>query len=86
VILKLLEEEDNFITLAGGRAGDRIGMQALNQHAVNVKMAPSKGMTLPFISYGGSSMVALSIALACCWRSPGGIRISTLALCRQMER
>jgi cell division protein FtsW len=28
---------------------------------VNVGLAPSKGMTLPFISYGGSSMIALSI-------------------------
>ena len=29
--------------------------------AVNVQIAPSKGMTLPFICYGGSSMIALSI-------------------------
>ena len=29
--------------------------------AVNVGIAPSKGMTLPFISYGGSSMIALCL-------------------------
>jgi cell division protein FtsW len=36
-------------------------MQALINMAVNVQIVPSKGMTLPFISYGGSSMIALSI-------------------------
>jgi len=61
VILKLLEEEDNFITLAAAGLVTEFGMQALINMLVNVKMAPSKGMTLPFISYGGSSMIALSI-------------------------
>jgi cell division protein FtsW len=61
VILKLLEEEDNFVTLAAAGLVTEFGMQALINMLVNVKMAPSKGMTLPFISYGGSSMVALSI-------------------------
>ena len=36
------------------------GLQALINMAVNVQIAPSKGMTLPFICYGGSSMLALS--------------------------
>ena len=39
------------------------GLQALINMAVNVQIAPSKGMTLPFISYGGSSMLALSIGM-----------------------
>ena len=41
----------------------QFGLQALINMAVNVQIAPSKGMTLPFISYGGSSMLALSIAM-----------------------
>jgi cell division protein FtsW len=61
VILKLLEEEDNFVTLAAAGLVTEFGMQALINMLVNIKLAPSKGMTLPFISYGGSSMVALSI-------------------------
>ena len=36
-------------------------MQAFINIAVNIGIAPSKGMTLPFISYGGSSMIALSM-------------------------
>jgi cell division protein FtsW len=39
----------------------QLGIQALINMAVNTGIAPSKGMTLPFISYGGSSMIALSI-------------------------
>jgi cell division protein FtsW len=39
----------------------QFGVQAMINMAVNTGIAPSKGMTLPFISYGGSSMMALSI-------------------------
>ena len=61
VFLKLLHEEDNFLLLAAAGLVTQLGLQAFINMAVNCNLAPSKGMTLPFISYGGSSMVALSI-------------------------
>ncbi|WP_076072578.1 peptidoglycan glycosyltransferase FtsW [Sphingomonas montana] len=61
VFVKLLDEEDEFLLLASAGLAVQFGMQALINMAVNVQIVPSKGMTLPFISYGGSSMVALSI-------------------------
>jgi cell division protein FtsW len=61
VFVKLLHEEDDFLLLASAGLVAQFGFQALINMAVNVQLAPSKGMTLPFISYGGSSMVALSI-------------------------
>jgi cell division protein FtsW len=61
VFVRLLHEEDDFLLLASAGLVTEFGLQALINMAVNVHLAPSKGMTLPFISYGGSSMVALSI-------------------------
>jgi cell division protein FtsW len=61
VLIKLLHEEDRFLVLATGGLVAQFGLQAMINMAVNTQLAPSKGMTLPFISYGGSSMVALSI-------------------------
>jgi cell division protein FtsW len=63
VLVKLLEEESTFAILAAAGLAIQFGLQALINMAVNVQIAPSKGMTLPFISYGGSSMLALSIAM-----------------------
>ncbi|GAA0727299.1 FtsW/RodA/SpoVE family cell cycle protein [Sphingomonas japonica] len=63
VFVKLLDEEDAFRLLAAGGLASQLGVQALINMAVNTGIAPSKGMTLPFISYGGSSMVALSIGM-----------------------
>ena len=52
-----------------------VGEQALINIAVNLNLIPTKGMTLPFISYGGSSMLAicltLGLALALTRRRPG---------------
>ncbi|HEY9092373.1 putative peptidoglycan glycosyltransferase FtsW [Parasphingorhabdus sp.] len=61
VFLRLLDEEDNFIILAVSGLTALFGGQALINMAVNLQLFPSKGMTLPFVSYGGSSMLALSI-------------------------
>lgn len=61
VLMKLLDEEDPFRLLAAAGLASQFGVQALINMAVNTGIAPSKGMTLPFISYGGSSMIALSI-------------------------
>ena len=63
VFVKLLDEQDNFKLLAAAGLATQFGAQAMVSMAVNTGLAPSKGMTLPFISYGGSSMIALSIGM-----------------------
>ncbi|UZK67388.1 FtsW/RodA/SpoVE family cell cycle protein [Sphingomonas sp. M1-B02] len=63
VFMKLLDEEDAFRLLAAAGLAAQFGVQALINMAVNTGIAPSKGMTLPFISYGGSSMIALSVGM-----------------------
>jgi cell division protein FtsW len=63
VLIKLLDEENSFAILAAAGLAIQFGLQAMINMAVNVQIAPSKGMTLPFISYGGSSMLALSIGM-----------------------
>ncbi|MBV9527119.1 putative peptidoglycan glycosyltransferase FtsW [Sphingomonas sp.] len=63
VLVKLLDEENSFAILAAAGLAIQFGVQAMINMMVNVQLAPSKGMTLPFISYGGSSMLALSIAM-----------------------
>ena len=63
VLIKLLDEDSSFAILAAAGLAIQFGLQALINMMVNVQLAPSKGMTLPFISYGGSSMLALSIGM-----------------------
>ena len=67
--------QDFFAQLAVAGLATMIGMQTVINLFVNLNMAPPKGMTLPFISYGGSSMLALSftagLILALTRRHPG---------------
>jgi len=52
--------EDMFARFAASGLAIMFGVQAAINMAVNLQLIPAKGMTLPFISYGGSSMVSLS--------------------------
>ncbi|MEM9206905.1 MAG: putative peptidoglycan glycosyltransferase FtsW, partial [Pseudomonadota bacterium] len=53
---------DAFLRLAPAGLCMLIGLQATINMAVNLSLVPAKGMTLPFISYGGSSMLSLAFA------------------------
>ena len=61
IIIRLLDEKDQFVVMAVTGLGAQFCGQAMINIAVNLGVIPSKGMTLPFISYGGSSIIALSI-------------------------
>ncbi|MGB0934928.1 MAG: putative lipid II flippase FtsW [Alphaproteobacteria bacterium] len=62
-ILKLYKEEDLFIVIAGSGLIIGFALQALINMASTLGIIPTKGMTLPFISYGGSSMMALAVTV-----------------------
>jgi cell division protein FtsW len=62
-LMRQLEEEDPFIMLAVSGLLMQFGLQAVINMGVNLALLPSKGMTLPFISYGGSSMLALALGI-----------------------
>ena len=57
-LYRLTRERDPFIRLAGTGLACTLAMQALVNLSVAVRLLPAKGMTLPFVSYGGSSLLA----------------------------
>ena len=62
-LLRLMRERDPFIRLAGTGLVATFGVQAMINMGVAVRLLPAKGMTLPFVSYGGSSLIAGGIAV-----------------------
>ncbi|MGY6632639.1 MAG: putative lipid II flippase FtsW [Alkalilacustris sp.] len=60
---RLMRERDTFIRLAGTGLVCMFAAQALINIGVSVRLLPAKGMTLPFVSYGGSSLLATGIAM-----------------------
>lgn len=61
--VRLVRERDPFVRLAGTGLAALFGMQALINLGVAVRLLPAKGMTLPFVSYGGSSLLAGGLAM-----------------------
>ena len=62
-LFRLIKERDPFIRLSGAGLACIFGVQAMINMGVAVRLLPAKGMTLPFISYGGSSVIAAGITV-----------------------
>ncbi|HET9147705.1 MAG TPA: FtsW/RodA/SpoVE family cell cycle protein [Acetobacteraceae bacterium] len=60
-LTRVLRETDLFVALAAGGLVASFGLQAFINMASSLSLIPTKGMTLPFISYGGSAVLAISL-------------------------
>src|SRR5690606_16962987 len=58
-----MNEEEPFARLAVAGITMLFGLQSAINMAVNVQLMPAKGMTLPFVSYGGSSLISLALGM-----------------------
>ena len=62
-LLRAMRNEDAFTRFAAAGLTILFATQSAINMAVNLRLIPAKGMTLPFISYGGSSMISLAYAM-----------------------
>ncbi len=62
-MIRLMRERDPFIRLAGTGLAAIFGVHAMINMGVSVRLLPAKDMTLPFVSYGGSSVIAAGIGV-----------------------
>ncbi len=60
---RLLQEGNLYVVFAATGLLVQFGLQAIINMASTLQLMPTKGMTLPFISYGGSSMLALGLGM-----------------------
>ncbi len=61
IIKRALDEENAFVYLALFGLMMQFTIQVIVNIGVNLRLLPAKGMTLPFISYGGSSMISMAV-------------------------
>jgi cell division protein FtsW len=62
-LLRAMRNDDAFTRFAAAGLTMLFATQSAINMAVNLHLIPAKGMTLPFISYGGSSMLSLAYAM-----------------------
>ncbi|WP_270939060.1 FtsW/RodA/SpoVE family cell cycle protein [Falsiroseomonas oryzae] len=62
-MVRLLGETDLFVMLASAGLLTQFGLQAFVNMASSLHLIPTKGMTLPFVSYGGSSVLAIAMGM-----------------------
>jgi cell division protein FtsW len=62
-LIRLLGESDLFVVLAATGLLAQFGLQAFVNMASTLHLIPTKGMTLPFVSYGGSSVLAIALGM-----------------------
>jgi cell division protein FtsW len=60
---RLLAETDTFVIIAATGLLTQFGLQAFINMASSLHLIPTKGMTLPFVSYGGSSVFAVALGM-----------------------
>lgn len=61
--IRLAKETDLFTVLAVSGLLAQFALQAIINMGVSINLLPAKGMTLPFLSYGGSSLIAMAIGM-----------------------
>jgi cell division protein FtsW len=62
-LIRVWRESDSFLMIAVAGLLTQFSIQALINMGVSVQLLPAKGMTLPFLSYGGSSVMAVAMAM-----------------------
>jgi cell division protein FtsW len=62
-LIKAMRNSDPFIRFAAAGLAILFGLQSTINMAVNLHLMPAKGMTLPFVSYGGSSLISLAYGM-----------------------